>query len=243
MNRDDLVTYLDELLEASRGEDFCPNGLQVEGASSVERIVTGVSACHELFLEARRRKADAVLVHHGIFWKGASERLTGIRYRRVRELVLGEVNLIAYHLPLDRHPELGNNAVAARRLGLSDLSPFAFYAGEPTGFAGRFESPIEVEELAARCRKTFLRDPLVFGPKVNRPVERLAMVSGAAQRTFFQAIDDRRHDVDVEQARRRQEGKHRPCDKTVRINFVNRAHWQSFLIECAASRALCQRNT
>lgn len=188
MRRDDLVAYLDEKLDASRGEDFCPNGLQVEGRATVRSLVTGVSACHELFRQARDRGADAVLVHHGIFWKGASPSLTGFQYRRVRELVLGELNLLAYHLPLDRHPELGNNAVAAAKLGLGQLEPFAFHAGEPTGFRGRFPEPIEAEDLISRCRETFRQDPLVFREGPAR-VSGAAIVSGAAQRSFYEAID------------------------------------------------------
>lgn len=188
VDRDELVRYLDDLLQASRGRDYCPNGLQVEGRPRIRRLTTGVSACHELFAAACERRADAVLVHHGIFWKGDSPVLTGLQYRRVRELMLGELNLIAYHLPLDRHPDLGNNALAARELGLTDLEPFAFHDGEPTGFRGRFREPIPTEELVRRTRNVYAREPLVFrsGPD---PVRHLAIVSGAAQRDFYGAID------------------------------------------------------
>ncbi len=186
--RDDLVAYLDELLEAGRGSDFCPNGLQVEGRATIRRVVTGVSGCHELFAQARQRRADAVLVHHGIFWKGDPQRLTGVRYARVRELVAGELNLIAYHLPLDRHPELGNNALAARAFGLVDLEPFAYHAGEPTGFRGRFASPVPADELVARCAEIYHQEPMAFrcGPD---PVTSLAIVSGGAQRSFYTAVE------------------------------------------------------
>ncbi len=188
VERGELVGYLDELLDASRGEDYCPNGLQVEGRETIRRVVTGVSACRELFAKARQRGADAVLVHHGIFWKGASPVLTGLQLRRVRELLEGELNLIAYHLPLDRHPELGNNALAARELRLEELEPFAFHAGEPTGFRGRFRKPVSIDELIRRCRKLYGQDPLVFdsGPDA---VTGVAVVSGAAQRDFHRAID------------------------------------------------------
>lgn len=187
VDRGELVAYLDALLEASKGDDYCPNGLQVEGRPTIRRLVTGVSACHELFAAARARRADAVLVHHGIFWKGTSPVLTGIHYGRVRELVLGEINLLAYHLPLDRHPELGNNALAARAFGLVDLEPFAFHAGEPTGFRGRFASPIPAAELPRRAAEIYGREPLVF-PCGPDPVKSLAVVSGAAQRELYGAI-------------------------------------------------------
>lgn len=188
IDRDELVAYLDKLLEVSRGQDYCPNGLQVEGRGLVRRIVTGVSACRELFAEARRLKADAVLVHHGIFWKGASPTLVGVQYGRVRELILGELNLLAYHLPLDRHPELGNNALAARNFGLVELEPFAFHAGEPTGYAGRFPEPIAAEVLVRRAEEIYERKPLVYSYGPER-VRNLAIVSGGAQKELYGAID------------------------------------------------------
>src|SRR6185436_9791252 len=114
-----LAAYLEEYLEASRGRDFGPNGLQVEGRPEVRKVVTGVSACEELFVRAREAGADAVLVHHGLFWDGMPRTLTGFQYRRVAELIRSGVSLLAYHLPLDRPPKLGNNALAAARFGLS----------------------------------------------------------------------------------------------------------------------------
>lgn len=188
VGRGELVAYLDDLLEAAKGDDYCPNGLQVEGRATIRRLVTGVSACRELFAAARERAADAVLVHHGIFWKGATPVLTGIQYARVRELVLGEINLLAYHLPLDRHPELGNNALAARAFGLVDLEPFAFHAGEPVGFRGRFAAPVPAAELVRRAAEVYGREPLAF-PCGPDPVASLAVVSGAAQRELYGAID------------------------------------------------------
>ena len=124
VDRNELVTYIDNYLLADQCVDFCPNGLQVEGRATIRRIVTGVSACQELFERARRHQADSVLVHHGIFWEGTSRTLTGYQLGRVAQLIEGHLNLIAYHLPLDRHPEVGNNAIAARRLG--PLSTRAF---------------------------------------------------------------------------------------------------------------------
>lgn len=188
MNRDLLLSYLDQLLDASRGRDYGPNGLQVEGKEEIRKIVTGVSACQELFVRAREAGADAVLVHHGIFWEGMPRVLTGFQYRRVAELVRGEMNLFAYHLPLDRHPELGNNALAGRDFGLVDLEPFGFHEGLPTGFQGKFPDPIALAELVARCRQVYAQEPLAFlsGPD---PVRSLGIISGGAQREVYQAID------------------------------------------------------
>ena len=184
----ELVAYLNRLLGAGEGDDVCPNGLQVEGSASVGRVITGVSACRELFETARQRGADAVLVHHGLFWSGDSRVLTGVQYHRVAELVRGEISLLAYHLPLDRHPELGNNALACRGLGLGDLAPFGTLGGEQWGFRGRFPEPVPMAQVGERCRRLFGGEPLVFahGPD---PVTTAGVVSGGAQRALQQAID------------------------------------------------------
>ena len=187
MDRDELVEYLRTLLSSDEGKDYCPNGLQVEGNSRIRRVVTGVSACRELFERAREVSADAVLVHHGIFWRGDSPVLTGMQYRRVRELFAGDINLLAYHLPLDRHPELGNNILAARAFGLLTPQAFAILEGLPIGFCGRFETAISPQELVRRCRTIYDQEPLAFleGPS---EVRSLGIVSGGAQRDFHQAI-------------------------------------------------------
>ncbi|HVR98990.1 MAG TPA: Nif3-like dinuclear metal center hexameric protein [Thermoanaerobaculia bacterium] len=187
VDRRTLITYLDEYLDAARGRDYGPNGLQVEGKEEIRKVVTGVSACHELFVRAREAGADAVLVHHGLFWEGMPRVLTGFQYRRVAELIRGDVNLIAYHLPLDRHAEVGNNVLACRELGMVDLSPFGMHEGLPVGFQGRFPIPIPASELVERCRKVFVQEPLAFleGPD---PVSTLGMISGGAQRDFYSAV-------------------------------------------------------
>ncbi len=187
VGRDQLVAYLGDLLDSDQGEDYCPNGLQVEGRSRIRRLITGVSASLELFETARRTAADAVLVHHGILWNGSPAVLTGMLYRRVRELITGEINLLAYHLPLDCHPELGNNALAARAFGLIQRQPFAVHRGTNIGFKGRFAPAIPADELRRRCAEIFGQEPVAFlsGPD---QVATLGIVSGAAQGEFHQAI-------------------------------------------------------
>lgn len=182
-----LVEYLDDYLQAGQGRDYCPNGLQVEGRRRIHKLITGVSACQALFERARQLGGDAVLVHHGLFWEGDSRSLTGVAYRRVAELVRAEVALLSYHLPLDRHPEVGNNAVAARRLGLVDLEPFGFHDGLAVGFSGTFPTPVTPTELVARCRYLFDNEPLAFlsGPE---SISSLAIVSGRAEREVHGAI-------------------------------------------------------
>ncbi len=182
-----LVAYLDEYLQAGRGRDFGPNGLQVEGHRRIARLVTGVSACLPLFERAAEWGADAVLVHHGLLWDNEPRTLTGVQYGRIAALVRHGLHLLAYHLPLDRHPEVGNNAVAAALLGLTDVEPFAPFDGLPLGMAGRFPAPISAGELLGRCAEVFEQAPLAFtyGPD---PLSSLGIVSGGAQRELHAAI-------------------------------------------------------
>jgi dinuclear metal center YbgI/SA1388 family protein len=185
---DELVRWLGEYLEVGAVGDYGPNGLQVEGPPTIRRLVTGVSACQELFVRARQLAADAVLVHHGVFWRGTPQPLVGVQFRRVAELVRGDLALLAYHLPLDRHPEVGNNALAARGLGLGDLRPFAEHEGASIGWQGTFPEPLASEELVARCRSLFGQEPLLLGP--SRQVRRVGIVSGGATRELLQAVDE-----------------------------------------------------
>lgn len=188
VSRDTLVSHLDQYLD-SRGRDYGPNGLQVEGREEISKIVTGVSACQELFVRAREAGADAVLVHHGLFWEGMPRTLTGFQYRRVAELIRGEMSLIAYHLPLDRHLEVGNNAVAGRQLGLRRIEPFGEHDGLPLGVKGLFPEPVSPEELVERCRGVYGQEPLAYlsGPA---SISTLGVISGGGQREFYSAIGE-----------------------------------------------------
>jgi dinuclear metal center YbgI/SA1388 family protein len=183
-----LVAYLDEFLEARKGGDYCPNGLQVEGRQAVRKVVTGVSACAELFARARARGADAVLVHHGLFWRGQPMTLTGFRYRRVAELVESGMSLIAYHLPLDRNPEVGNNALAASAFGLEEIEPFGVYEGLPIGCRGKFAAPVPASRLVELCRKVFYQEPLAYLDGKDL-VTSVGIISGGAQSEVYAAID------------------------------------------------------
>lgn len=119
MRLSELVAYTDRLLAVENFSDYCPNGLQVEGRAEVKTLVGGVTACQALLEAAVERGADAVLVHHGWFWKGENPRIVGMKQRRLATLLCHGISLIAYHLPLDAHPELGNNVQLARVLGLT----------------------------------------------------------------------------------------------------------------------------
>ncbi|ENO97160.1 hypothetical protein C667_10140, partial [Thauera phenylacetica B4P] len=142
MQLTELGDHLDTLLDASRLKDYCPNGLQVEGRPEVLRVLCGVTASQALLDLAVAGGHDAVFVHHGLFWKGDDGRVTGFRRRRLRTLLANDISLFAYHLPLDVHPELGNNAQLARRMGWQGEARFA---DQDLGWIGR---PARVGERA-----------------------------------------------------------------------------------------------
>ena len=172
--RDDIVAFADELLEVAKWQEFGPAGLQVVGADEVTRIVCGVSASLELFERAAATGAELVLVHHGLFWR--SEPLVVDRRLRSRlaALFTADISLVAYHLALDAHPELGNSAQLARRLG---IEPDRSFAG--VGVGGLLSSPVSIDELVARVHEVVGREPLVFA-EGHSQIERVAVSTGAA---------------------------------------------------------------
>lgn len=184
MERDELVRYLDELLESQRFSDYCPNGLQVEGVRDVRRIVAGVSASQALIDAAIERKADALLVHHGWFWRGEDGRITGFRKARMQSLLAHDINLFAYHLPLDGHPEFGNNAQLAKCCGWSTEG---WFGEQDLGCYGHVAAPCALPDLVQEISKQLHRQPLVIGDD-SRRIERIAWCSGGAQGYFEQAV-------------------------------------------------------
>ncbi|MEK7737527.1 MAG: Nif3-like dinuclear metal center hexameric protein [Pseudomonadota bacterium] len=183
MQRDVLSQYLDECLEAARFHDYCPNGLQVEGRDEVRRLVCGVTASQALLEAAVAQDADAVLVHHGWFWKSEDGRVTGFRKRRMALLLAHDISLLAYHLPLDAHAELGNNAQLALRLGWRVEGRFG---EQEIGFLGA-TAAATAGELAAALEQGLGRKPLLVGDP-DRPLKRIAWCSGGAQAYFEEAI-------------------------------------------------------
>ncbi|MCG9065267.1 Nif3-like dinuclear metal center hexameric protein [Laribacter hongkongensis] len=181
----ELVSRLDTLLEPWKFKDYCPNGLQVEGARRIERVVCGVTASQALLDEAVRLDADAVLVHHGYFWKGEPAAVTGIKRQRLATLLANNLHLLAYHLPLDAHPQFGNNAGLAQALGLQMQGT----AGEQGLLAwGVPENSCNLGELALRTSGALERLPLVIG-SLERPVRRVAWCTGGGQGMFADAVD------------------------------------------------------
>jgi dinuclear metal center YbgI/SA1388 family protein len=182
----DIIATLDDLLSCRNFDDLGPNGLQVPGKDEVSRVITAVSARRELSERAVELGADLVLVHHGLFWKFHPTGLTPLLAERLRPLFKHDINLAAYHLPLDAHPELGNNAILARELGCDEREPFGIYKGRAIGCKGRFKVPISEAELHARVARATGREPLLLGGRTE-PIGSIGIVSGSAADTLHEA--------------------------------------------------------
>jgi dinuclear metal center YbgI/SA1388 family protein len=180
-----LVDYTGRLLEVSRFRDYCPNGLQVEGRDSIRKLCTGVTASLAVLEQAIVAGADAVLVHHGYFWKNEAAPVTGAKKARLAMLLKNDVNLLAYHLPLDAHRELGNNAQLARRL---DLSIAGWFGDQDICAWGEPAPPLTAGMLADRVAERLTRTPQLIGDP-SRLVRRLAWCTGGAQDFLSDAVD------------------------------------------------------
>lgn len=184
MERSVLDAYLADYLRVQDFRDYCPNGLQVEGRAGVTRIVTGVTASAALLEAAVAARADAVIVHHGYFWRGEDGRITGMRRRRIGMLIAQDLNLFAYHLPLDAHPEVGNNATLARQLGLEIDTRFG---EQDIAALGSISAGATAGSLVQTITGKLGRAPLLIGDAA-RPLRRVAWCTGGAQGMFEQAI-------------------------------------------------------
>lgn len=182
--RSEVEQYLSSLLSVERFKDYGPNGLQVQGRDVIETLVTGVTASLELIEAAIAQRADAVLVHHGLFWRGQDGRLTGWLRQRVARLIAHDINLLAYHLPLDAHPVWGNNAQLGLRLGLSCQSTFG---DQDLGFVGSAGTWRSQSQLAQGVEHALGR-PVLLLPGDGRTLQRVAWCTGGAQGYFEDAI-------------------------------------------------------
>jgi dinuclear metal center YbgI/SA1388 family protein len=185
--RDELISFLDDLLEADGWPDYGPKGLQVPGAEEVELVVTGVSAHRELFEQAAAAGGQLVLCHHGIFWGSPLGPITEQMKARLKLLFDADMSLAAYHLPLDAHPQVGNNALICEGLGLERGDAFGEAKGKPIGWIGNANAPLSIGELRSRVEKLFGSEPLVFesGPDEIRSV---GVVSGGGSSTLAEAV-------------------------------------------------------
>lgn len=179
----DLTSLLDTILNPSAYRDYAPNGLQVQGKREVKRLVTGVTASLDLIEAALTWNADALLVHHGWFWKGEEARITGVRYRRISRLIENGMHLISYHLPLDDHPQIGNNVLLGRALGLESDMRFGDF-----GLSACLGKALTVEELSDKLEKLLSRKPLVLG-STTREIRRIGWCTGAAQDMLQEAAE------------------------------------------------------
>ncbi len=183
----ELVANLDAILQPARFKDYSPNGLQVEGRARVARLVTGVTACQALLEAAIAERADAVLVHHGYFWRGENPCLTGIKRRRIALLLEHDISLLAYHLPLDEHPSLGNNAQLAQQLGIPVVSQRYEGDGSCPVMEGQLPTAVAGHAFAAHLARVLGRKPMHIA--AEREIRRLAWCTGGGQGFIEHAIE------------------------------------------------------
>ncbi len=181
MRTNELEHYLTELLKPQQIKDFTVNGLQVQGCESINKVVTGVTASKALIERAISEKADAILVHHGYFWKNESYAIRGMKHDRIKALLVNDINLFAYHLPLDIHPTLGNNAQLAKLFNIERVEPLEL--GNPVSVAmqGCLKQACSAEELSQLISRTLERECLHISPPSNKQIKTIAWCSGGGQ--------------------------------------------------------------
>ncbi|SFV87967.1 FIG137478: Hypothetical protein YbgI [hydrothermal vent metagenome] len=182
VNQNTLSDYCHQYLKVDNFSDYCPNGLQIAGTPEIQNIISGVSANQDLIDCAIDEKADALFVHHGFFWKGEDQRITGIKKNRIKALLDNNINLFAYHLPLDAHTEVGNNIQLARRFGIKNPIPI----GDTLVWQGEINTTINA--LSKTIEQTLNRKPLIFGNN-NKRLKTIAWCSGGAQNYMNHAFD------------------------------------------------------
>ncbi len=181
-----LVAEADRFLGAARINDYCPNGLQVEGRPQVMRIVSGVTASQALLDAAVEAEADVVLVHHGYFWRGEDARVTGMKRRRLQTLLANDISLLAYHLPLDVHPEVGNNAQLAYKLGITVEGPLDADNPKVVGLLGSLSEPMSPRDFARHVHQVLGREPLLV--EGQSMVSRVGWCTGGGQGYIDNAV-------------------------------------------------------
>ena len=183
-----LLAFLNELLQPERVRDFCPNGMQVEGKKKIKRVVTGVTASQSLIDEAIKLEADAILVHHGYFWKGEDPCIKGMKKQRLGALLLNDINLYAYHLPLDIHPTLGNNAQLAKLLGIEVERGLEVGNAASVAMRGYFETPLDATQLGDTIEIKLGRKPL-HEASSKKLIQSVAWCTGGGQNYIEMAAE------------------------------------------------------
>jgi len=217
-NRDQIIQYIQQLLTPEVFEDYCVNGLQVQGKAEIKKIVLGVSVSERLFKQAVAARADMIIVHHGLFWKNAPNpmQISGALYHRLRILIQNEINLLGYHLPLDAHPEIGNNAQIVEKLGLNLEKPV------DVGFLANFTQPIPFDSFKKAVEQKLETSTfaLNYGAK---QVQKVLVISGGSSPGFMQAIE---HGADTFLAGDIRENVVRTIEE-LGLNFINAGHYNT----------------
>lgn len=184
----ELSTYINDYLHIQDFADYCPNGLQVEGQASVAKIATGVTASLAFIEQAITWGAQCLLVHHGYFWKNERVEIVGMKKQRLQALLKNDISLLAYHLPLDAHPVVGNNVQLAQRLGIRSLAPLQKNAKSPIGNVGLLSAPMPIQEFVAHCEQVLDRAATHIEGGPAR-VQRIAWCTGGAQGMIDDAVE------------------------------------------------------
>lgn len=190
MLRSEFEWLLDRTLSPNLFKDYAPNGLQVEGKAEIKRVVTGVTACQALIEAAIDYQADAIFVHHGYFWKNEAPQIVGMKYRRISALIKNDINLYGYHLPLDAHPVLGNNAGLADAIGLTDRSSLqpSLPLEQSIGLVGCLDKPLDANAFKALVEQAVQRD-ILFEVVNEKAIHKVALCTGGAQGYIEQAAE------------------------------------------------------
>jgi len=181
MQRKELDAFLNNLLTPSSFNDYCPNGLQIEGDEQIDKIAFAVSATRDSIEQAVDQQVDALIVHHGLFWKfHGSRTLTGSFAKRAFPLIRNNINLFAYHLPLDAHPDIGNAAVLGKQIGCLQQQPFGDYKGSPTGIKGNLTDPVSALMLQRQLQIILDHDVILASPDQQQIIKSIGIITGGA---------------------------------------------------------------
>lgn len=184
--QEEITAFLNQLLEADRFADYGPNGLQVQASERITRVATACTSSQAVIDAAVAAQADALLVHHGLFWGGGPVRIVGMLARRIAALMQGGCNLLAYHLPLDSHPRHGNNAYVLDALGISQREPFSFYKGQPIGRWGELASGLSPVDLQQKLAEIF-DHTVLHCPGGPDHIQRVGVITGGGQSAVMEA--------------------------------------------------------
>lgn len=188
-NQKEISKYLTKLLNVREFTDYCPNGLQVEGSEKISKMAFAVSATADSVEKAVEWGADALVVHHGLFWKfHGTKPVVGPFAKRVKPLIKNDINLYGYHLPLDAHIEIGNAAAVASKIGLIDLKPFGDHKGSPTGVSGKFKTPIKANDLQKTLASILNHQVNLASPNENDEIRSMGIITGGANGDWALAL-------------------------------------------------------